>query len=315
MKILADFDGTLVNSYPNIVNNIYSQISEERKHIISEEEVYQLAKVNAKLAMDMLEFNDEQRKNVYHSQFKVIPELNKPFAHIENVLRYSELNVIMTHKSEKAVREILEYYQMSHYFKEIVTKDSGFPKKPHPASYKYLHDKYHIDLVIGDRQIDLLPGKELGITTCSYQNHLPAADYYIDDYSNFPLVVLGMKYKVKSHSKKRPDLSPEWLSEHFSMNSNEYKDIMELVHKSSDKNLAYLYKVGSSNRIRRSGNMYIDSALYAMEHGFEASIVKTIILQGLKNATAEEAKEVYNLFQQFLTDYVEDKVKEFSKIL
>ncbi len=62
LRILFDFDGTLFNSYPNIVKNIYREVKDERKHIISEEEVYRLVKVNAKFAMDMLEFDDEQRK-------------------------------------------------------------------------------------------------------------------------------------------------------------------------------------------------------------------------------------------------------------
>jgi len=314
LRILFDFDGTIFNSYPNIVKNIYREVKDERKHIISEEEVYRLVKVNAKFAMDMLEFDDEQRKRVYDAQYEVIPELNQPFAHIKTVLEYAEKNVIMTHKSEAAVKEILNFYNMAHYFDEIVTKDSGFPKKPNPDSYTYLHNKYQIDLVIGDRQIDLIPGKHLGITTCSYQNHLPDADYYIDDYSNFPLVVLGMKYGVKSHSQKQPELNDEWLRNYFSKEDEAYKETVELAEKSKDTTVAYLYKIGASPKVKRSGNVYIDSALYAMEHGFEASVVKTIILHGLETARdTNKVVEVYELFKRFITDYVEERIKTFNK--
>lgn len=312
---MLDFDGTICDSYPNIVENIYKEVSEERKHIISREEVYRLVKVNAKFAMDMLEFNDEQRKRVYHNQFEVIPELNKPFAHIEKVLQYSETNVIMTHKSEKAVREILEYYNMAHYFEEIVSKESGFPKKPNPESYAYLHKKYQIDLAIGDRQLDLIPAKKLGITTCSYQNHLPAADYYIDDYSNFPLVGLGMKYGVKSHSQKKPVLNEKWLEQYFSVDSEEYKEILKVVKKADDKDIAFLYKIGMSSKVKRTGHFPLDGALFAMEHGFEASVVKATLLHNNKkeNAVSKDIREIYDLFETFMTDYVEERILNFKK--
>ncbi|MGX5609164.1 HAD-IA family hydrolase [Bacillus cereus] len=315
MRILFDFDGTLFDSYPNIVENIYQEIADERKHIIPKEEVYRLVKVNAKFAMDMLEFNEEQRKRVYSKQYDVIPELNKPFPHIEKVLQYASKNVIMTHKSGDAVREILEFYNMSHYFEEIVSKDSGFPKKPNPESYKYLHEKYHIDLVIGDRQLDLMPGKELDIVTCSYQNHLPAADYYIDDYSNFPLVVLGMKYDVKSHSKKKPELNESWLKQYFDVDSQEYRDILKTVETTQQTEIAFLYKLGLSPKVKRTGYYPLDGALFALEHGFKASVVKTILLHNRNREEIDsnkEVKEIIDLFESFLTPYVEEKIKNFN---
>lgn len=316
MHILFDFDGTLFDSYPNIVENIYREIREERKHIISKEDIFKLVKINAKTAMDMLEFDDKQRANVYEKQYEVIPELNKPFPFIEKVLQYSEKNVIMTHKSEDAVLKILEYYKMTHYFTEIVAKGGKyFERKPGTGSYEYLFKKYHIDLVIGDRQLDLLPAKELGIATCSYQNHLPDADYYIDNYSNFPLVTLGMKFNVKSHSKKRPELSLEWLRSYFEEESPEYKEIRRIVGVSEEVDVAYLHKIGLSDKVSRTGYYPLDSALFAMEHGFEASTVKTILMHNgyRKQGVPNEYLDIYELFEFFMTDYVEDRIKKFNE--
>ena len=43
-----------------------------------------------------------------------------------------------------------------------------------------------IDLVIGDREIDIIPAKELGISTCLYQNNISnIADFYLDNYKEF----------------------------------------------------------------------------------------------------------------------------------
>ncbi|EEK42002.1 Phosphoglycolate phosphatase [Bacillus cereus m1293] len=48
-----------------------------------------------------------------------------------------------------------------------------------------MHQKHKIDLAIGDRELDLLPAKELGIITCMFQGQSDVADYYLNDYSEF----------------------------------------------------------------------------------------------------------------------------------
>lgn len=43
----------------------------------------------------------------------------------------------------------------------------------------------YLDLIIGDRELDILPGKQLGIKTCLFQNNQPGANYYLSDYRKF----------------------------------------------------------------------------------------------------------------------------------
>ncbi len=95
----------------------------------------------------------------------------------------------MTHKPRDEVKVILDYYQWNDYFQEIVAGDDGFPRKPNAASYRYLHEKYHLDLAIGDRLLDLLPAKEIGISTCFFQNSSPGADFYLNNYQDFYKIV------------------------------------------------------------------------------------------------------------------------------
>lgn len=117
---------------------------------------------------------------------RIPPKEFKPFDSVEKVLNYADNNVIMTHKLRKDVDKILEYYGWNKYFSEIVAGDDGFPRKPNKKSYEYLHRKYMIDLVIGDREIDIIPAKELGISTCLYQNNISnIADFYLDNYKEF----------------------------------------------------------------------------------------------------------------------------------
>lgn len=319
MNILFDFDGTLFDTYPAIVENIYREVKDSRKHLIQKEEIYKLAKVNAKLAMDMLEFDEAQRKNVYDRQFDVTPELTPPFPHLEAILQYADTNVIMTHKSGAAVKEILNYYGWTKYFAEIVSKDNGFPKKPDTAAYTYLHEKYHIDLVIGDRQLDLIPAKALGIATCSFRNYLPEANFYIDDYANFPLIVLGMKYGVKSHAMEKPELSEVWLENFFEKSSNEYQNVMKIVEKSEEKEIAYLHRIGLSEKVKHTGFYPLDGALYALEHGFSGTVIKSILLHnGFPNKVdtyEEDVRNIYYLFETFQTEYVRNRIYQFNKSL
>ncbi|MED2933494.1 HAD hydrolase-like protein, partial [Bacillus wiedmannii] len=68
--------------------------------------------------------------------------------------------------------------------------DDGFPRKPNALSYDYLHKKHSIDLAIGDRELDLLPAKELGISTCMFQGNCDVANYSLSHYSEFFKVVI-----------------------------------------------------------------------------------------------------------------------------
>ncbi|WP_377918222.1 HAD-IA family hydrolase [Bacillus songklensis] len=95
----------------------------------------------------------------------------------------------MTHKSKESTLEILDCYDMKKYFTEIITKDDGYKRKPDIGAYAYLHDKYGIDMVIGDRELDLKPARELGIKTCAFQNPDLEADYHLSSYKDFFAVV------------------------------------------------------------------------------------------------------------------------------
>lgn len=114
----------------------------------------------------------------------------KPFEGVEEILKFAHKNVIMTHKHRTGVMEILKYYGWDKYFVDMVTIDDGFPRKPNSLAYDHLHKKHNIDLAIGDRELDLLPAKELGISTCMFQDKCDVADYSLSHYSEFFKVVI-----------------------------------------------------------------------------------------------------------------------------
>ncbi|HDR8395610.1 TPA: hypothetical protein QC291_005524, partial [Bacillus cereus] len=54
----------------------------------------------------------------------------------------------------------------------------------------------NIDLAIGDRELDLLPAKELGISTCMFQGDCDVADYSLSHYSEFFKIVSDREFSL-----------------------------------------------------------------------------------------------------------------------
>ncbi|GIN59522.1 HAD hydrolase-like protein [Lederbergia ruris] len=190
MNILWDFDGTLFDTYP-VFAKILKQVIE--KDDVSEEEIYTQTKISFKHAFKFFDLGDAQVNQFILLANQLPADEFKPFSGVEEVLMHANKNVIMTHSGRTEVLKTLQAYGWEGYFCDIVTGDDGYPRKPHAASYEYLHQKHRIDLVIGDRMIDIIPGKTLGIQTCLFQNKEPGADYYLSTYQDFFKIIFGLQ--------------------------------------------------------------------------------------------------------------------------
>ncbi|KZD44234.1 hydrolase haloacid dehalogenase-like family [Bacillus cereus] len=181
MNILWDFDGTLFDTYPAYTKMLSLVLGEA----VDKQEIYRKLKNSYSHAVDYYNISSDQKEKIKRLKKKLSPKDMKPFHGVEEILKFADKNVIMTHKHKDGVLEILKYYGWDKYFVDMVTIDDGFPRKPNPASYIHLHQKHRIDLAIGDRELDLLPAKELGIVTCMYQGQSDLADYHLHDYLDF----------------------------------------------------------------------------------------------------------------------------------
>ncbi|WP_018664234.1 HAD-IA family hydrolase [Heyndrickxia acidiproducens] len=180
MNILWDFDGTLFDTYPaytKIVSQVLGEAADKK-------EIYAKLKISYSHALDY--YNISNKKDELNQlKNEIAPQEMIPFDHVEEILKFANKNVIMTHKHRAGVLAILKYYGWDQYFVDMVTIDDGYPRKPDPSAYLYLHTKHKIDLVIGDRDLDLVPAKKLGIPTCMFQGQSDIADYHLQDYSEF----------------------------------------------------------------------------------------------------------------------------------
>ncbi|GAA0426637.1 HAD-IA family hydrolase [Agaribacter marinus] len=185
MNILWDFDGTLIDTYPRYTE-CFKEVLQDKA---DEHEIYQQLKISFGHAITYFRMTREQEEEVRRLIDHISPEEVNPFEGLEHVLQFADTNVIMTHKDRKNLLRVLNYHGLASYFTDVVTIDDGFPRKPDTSSYVYLHEKYLLDLAVGDREIDLIPAKKLGIKTCSFQNQYISADFYLTSYTDFFEVV------------------------------------------------------------------------------------------------------------------------------
>ncbi|NRD77870.1 HAD-IA family hydrolase [Bacillus sp. BRMEA1] len=182
MNVLWDFDGTLFDTYPALVEGFVTLSG----HDLDRSEVLKWLKIDSKTAFKHYGISEEQREE-YQKLYNHYSKINsKPFEHLETALSAVENNVIVTHRDKESTLYLLEKFHLTNYFKKIVSvEEEGFTRKPHHSSYEYVMKDYHIDLVVGDRDLDLIPARKLGIITVAHQNPNIEADFHIESYADF----------------------------------------------------------------------------------------------------------------------------------
>jgi HAD superfamily hydrolase (TIGR01549 family) len=188
INILWDFDGTLFDTYPSLVEGFVQLRGKELDKI----EVLKWLKIDSKTAFKHYGIDENQREE-YEKLYNYYSKKNSsPFEDLEGVLSAVDNNIIVTHRDRESTVFLLEKFQLKKYFKEIVSvEEDGFTRKPHRSSYEHVLKNYKIDLVVGDRELDLKPARELNIKTVAFQNRNIAADFYIDSYADFKRSLLN----------------------------------------------------------------------------------------------------------------------------
>lgn len=190
MNILWDFDGTLFDTYPALVEG-FVKLSERE---LAKAEVLKWLKIDSLTAFKHYGIDESKRHAYKDIDKRYSKEFSTPFEHLETVLSAADHNIIVTHRDRESTLFLLEKYSLKKYFTEIVSvEEQGFNRKPHTASYEYVLKKFNIDLVVGDRELDLLPARKLGIKTVAFQNPDIEADFHLDSYDEFISIVLNKK--------------------------------------------------------------------------------------------------------------------------
>ncbi|WP_042457269.1 HAD-IA family hydrolase [Neobacillus dielmonensis] len=193
--IIWDFDGTLFDTYP-VMAKVFKEGLKEQGIEEPLEEIVKQMKVSASSALRYYEKKyhiDEDFITVYQKRKKEAElELSKPFAGIKEICNYihstNRYNYLLTHRGESSITLLKKFDLYKHFF-DFITSKQGFERKPSPDAIHYLINKYHMihseSIMIGDRDLDLLSGKNAGISACYFtegNEENQYADYTINNF-------------------------------------------------------------------------------------------------------------------------------------
>lgn len=200
--IIWDFDGTLFDTYP-VMAKVFKELLQKQGIEEPLEQIVSQLRVSASSALKYYEIKyqiDIEFITKYKTQKKEAEiELSRPFEGIEEVCKYihttNRKNYLLTHRGESSI-ELLKKYDLYDYFSEFITSKQGFERKPSPDAINYLINKYNMilseSIMIGDRDLDLLSGKNAGISACYFtegNDENNYADYTIKKFSQLYSIV------------------------------------------------------------------------------------------------------------------------------
>ncbi len=183
-----DFDGTLFDTYPMIVQG-YLQALKEYNIDSTKEEVYRIlkeyssAKIAEKYQLDFAELS--KKAKVYEEKTDYIP---RSFTGTKEVLtlivRNHKANMILSHRRQASTQALLKKEQLADLVTEVVGPENNSPRKPDPTSLNYLLKQYSLDpkktVMIGDRALDVDAGKNAGVATIFFDNENLLTDIQAD---------------------------------------------------------------------------------------------------------------------------------------
>lgn len=174
-----DLDGTLFDSYGVIVGAI-AQICREDGHPEPEDRILKICKdgsvtvwfrqYTALFGGSPEEYFLRYRK-VSHGMDSRITLIPGAAETLQTLADAGDQHFVYTHRGA-STHEILDRLGLTGFFREVVTSDAGFTPKPSGEGVKYLMKRWDLDpgssWYIGDRQLDVLCGKDAGIKSVLY---------------------------------------------------------------------------------------------------------------------------------------------------
>ena len=177
--VIWDLDGTLFDSYDVIVESIYLALK-EHKIMMDLEQIHQYAiafsikSLFAKVSKE----HSVSEASLYTSYSRIssgkyleIKPMNGAIETLKVLKQNGIENYVFTHRGKTTV-PVLENLKMNHFFKEVVTSQNGFSRKPDPEGLTYLMKKYELSpnhtWYVGDRSLDMDCAKNAGIPGILY---------------------------------------------------------------------------------------------------------------------------------------------------
>ena len=182
MDLIWDFDGTIMDTYPIMVDAFVDALIDMRidEFEIDDYEINQVMrrhslatcvqKYAAHFNIDADTINDKYRQ--YEKQN--VKDANI-FMNVDKVLAQNVddggRNFLLTHRDDDAIA-MLEDAGLKDCFTEMVTKNQAFKRKPDPEAVNYLIKNNDINrddcMFMGDRKLDVDAAHNAGIKACLF---------------------------------------------------------------------------------------------------------------------------------------------------
>ena len=192
-----DLDGTLLDSYEAILSGIeetFAQFSipydkeKVREFILrySVQDLLEQVAEERKLDAEVLNQVRAQSLAEKNAQVVLLPGAREVLAWAEEA---GIQQFVYTHKGDNAFT-ILRDLGLEWYFKEILTSQSGFTRKPNPEAANYLLDKYELDsentYYIGDRTLDVEFTQNSGLQSINFLESSYEGNHRIQELADIP---------------------------------------------------------------------------------------------------------------------------------
>lgn len=177
--VIWDLDGTLFDSYEVIVESLYLAIAEHGV-VLSMHEIHQhaikfsiqslLANISKETGVPV-EVLNQSYSRISSSKYLNIKAMHNAVEALSSLHAKGIENYVFTHRGRTTL-PVLENLKMTGFFKEIVTSQNGFARKPDPEGLAYLISKYDLSkdstYYVGDRSIDMDCAMRAGIPGILY---------------------------------------------------------------------------------------------------------------------------------------------------
>lgn len=205
LHLFWDFDGTMYDSYPQIARAMRLALADygvaEREDALSallRTTVWQVVEAYAPRAG----VGVDELMDVFHRHQDAEGGF-PPFEGLADCLRELKAagcsHYLYTHRDRRAVRELMKD-GLWDCFTDAVTREDGYPDKPAPDALEALMARYRAKpracAMIGDRDIDVLAGRNAGMRTILFDpgGYFPtlSADARARSMREIRDIVLGM---------------------------------------------------------------------------------------------------------------------------
>jgi HAD superfamily hydrolase (TIGR01549 family) len=191
MTYIWDLDGTLIDSYPGILDAL-THIMNYFHNSIKKEDVY--SKIMQKSVLDFLNEIEEKYNINSNETIKMYSDYREKTQFDVSLEKYAKETLvglkkrghnhfIYTHKGW-STSLTLKNLGIYHLFTEVDTAEYHFKRKPDPEAIEYILNKYHINpkdcYYVGDRPIDILCAKNANIKGILYKKEGSPIDITAD---------------------------------------------------------------------------------------------------------------------------------------